>query len=516
MKFDKNKNSITKKNNSIQNKSFKLVEHNILEKTHLLTLNKITNTLKFKKLFNLFIYTGLLLYYIFNNSNNTISGYVFIGKIDNNKYTITITFLSNSISSYKVTNLLKLLIQKLNKLFNKIFNGGYQLDENNIKIDSDTFMYILKKHPLLNLSKFANPHILEEYDKYYILSARKINSLMFTRLEWVMEEYGVNETIDARKKPLLLWIEILENYKFASKYFNTECWLMNVLDDSKIFISNKSNLYNNFQKYSSRDCYKYMAQTWNFKINTKQFYNRIINNNDVFIVRPAGIGAFSGKGIIVVHDKKSFNKAVEESKNYETVIISKYITNPLLLQRRKFHLRTYLLVGVINGQYVTKFLDFYELYTALEPYKNMEYNNHDIHDTHFGSTSRDYICPDDLPNDMKLIFNTHIYPKMQHCMLLISKMFEKHAKPWLQAANAFEFFGCDFLVHDDYNITLLEINDRIGFKKYSTEKRLQFSNLVCNVILDSFLLPLLINKPIPSNWWLYQSHTTQHKKTTIV
>ena len=394
----------------------------------------------------------------------------------------------------------------INKLINKLFNGHYQLDANNMKTDSNTFTYVLKTLKPSIQSTIAYPHMLEEYDKCYILSARKLNSLMFNKLELVMEKYGVKETSDARKKPLLLWVEILENYKFASKYFNTKCWLMNVLDDSKTFISNKSNLYNNFQKYSSRDCYKYMAQTWNFKTNHKQFYNRIINNNEVFIVRPAGSGAFSGKGITVVHDDKSFNKGLEESKKYENVIISKYITNPLLFQGKKFHLRTYLLVGVINGHYVTKFLDFYELYTALEPYKNIDYNNHDIHDTHFGSTSRDYICPDDLPAELKPIFDRHIYPKMQHCMLLISKMFEKHAKPWSQAENAFELFGCDFLVHDDYNITLLEINDRIGFKKYSTEKRLQFSNLICNVILDSFLLPLLTNIPIPRNWWLYQDN----------
>ena len=504
MKTRKTTHTINKKNTKTHSTTFKLIEHNVLEKTHLAILNKITNTPKYKQLFNLFTHTGLLLYYLLDNHNthNTIIGYIFVGKIDNDKYTITITLLDDSIPIDKVKTLVKLPLQKINKLF----NSHYQLDVNNMKTDSNTFMYVLRTLKPSIQSTIAYPHMLEEYDKCYILSARKLNSLMFNRLESVMEKYGMKETSDARKKPLLLWVEILENYKFASKYFNTKCWLMNVLDDSKTFISNKSHLYNNFQKYSSRDCYKYMAQTWNFKTNTKQFYNRIINNNEVFIVRPAGIGAFSGKGITVVHDDKSFNKGLEESKNYENVIISKYITNPLLFQGRKFHLRTYLLVGVINGHYVTKFLDFYELYTALEPYKNMDYNNHDIHDTHFGSTSRDYICPDDLPAELKPIFDRHIYPKMQNCMLLISKMFEKHAKPWSQAANAFELFGCDFLVHDNYEITLMEINDRIGFKKYSSEKRLQFSNLICNVILNSFLLPLLINTPIPRNWWLYQGN----------
>ena len=96
MKTRKTTHTINKKNTKTHTttfklNTFKLIEHNVLEKTHLATLNKITNTPKYKQLFNLFTHTGLLLYYLLDNHNthNTIIGYIFIGKVDNNKYTIT-------------------------------------------------------------------------------------------------------------------------------------------------------------------------------------------------------------------------------------------------------------------------------------------------------------------------------------------------------------------------------------------------------------------------------------------
>ena len=79
MKTKLNKKTLTqKKTKSSKTKHFQLIEHNILEKTHLATLNQITNTSQYTKLYNSFTQTGLILYYIVN-TQNTIIGYIFIG-----------------------------------------------------------------------------------------------------------------------------------------------------------------------------------------------------------------------------------------------------------------------------------------------------------------------------------------------------------------------------------------------------------------------------------------------------
>ena len=69
----------------------------------------------------------------------------------------------------------------------------------------------------------------------------------------------------------------------------------------------------------------------------------------------------------------------------------------MLYNKRKFHLRTYFLIAIINGKYKTYFYELYELFTAAKPYNNNDYTDTDVHDTHFKSSYRsDLIFPDDL------------------------------------------------------------------------------------------------------------------------
>ena len=536
-----------------------LIDHNNLDDKYKPEFEKIKKTDKYIATLKHFAYHGVLVYLIILDKQ--LIGYVFIGKTEYGNATIILNIklnldVSHSGSTYK--NILKEIIikyQKLNKLLNTKNTSLYSLVEthdkvlntthlecgfnfirniNNInKIDDELNLYSYtigiqtststrissrthtskssksSKTKSHKLTKTNTKLIVRGFDNSYILSTRKLDSFIFTSLQSRLKKYGLLETQDPNNKPLLLWREHLENYKYDPKYSNTHCWIMNILSDTKTFISNKSNLYNNFYKHYPKECLKYMAQTWNFKQNPHQFLSRAMNSEEVFIVRPAGIGAFSGKGIVVVHNRTTFNEAFKNSKNYEKVIISKYITDPLLFQNRKFHLRTYLITGVVSGQYVAKFLDFYELYHALKPYHNSDYSNHDIHDTHFGSTERDYICPHDLPKDLQIRFNKYVYPNMRACMLLVAKMFSRVAKPYPESRNAFEIFGCDFLVRDNNEVVLMEINDRIGFKKYTTEKRIEFSKLMLDVIYKGFLLHMLEpTYKTTKDFWLYtQTYT---------
>jgi hypothetical protein len=526
-----------------------LIDHNNLDDKYTPEFEKIKKTEKYIATLKYFPYNGVIMYLIILDKQ--LIGYVFIGKTEYGNATIILNLIlnlslsvSHSGSTYK--NILKEIItkyRKINRLLNSKstllyslvatqdkplntahleygFNFVRNIDDKlnlysytigiptstSTRISSRTHTSKSSKTKSHKLTKKNPKSIVRGYDNCYILSTRKLDGLIFTSLQSKLEKYGLLETRDPKttNTPLLLWREHLENYKYDPKYSNTHSWIMNILSDTKTFISNKSNLYNNFYKHYPKECLKYMAQTWNFKQNPHQFLSRVMNSREVFIVRPAGTGAFSGKGIVVVHNRATFNEALKNSKNYEKVIISKYITDPLLFQNRKFHLRTYLIAGVVSGQYVAKFLDFYELYHALKPYHNSDYSNHDIHDTHFGSTDQDYICPQDLPKALQTRFNKYVYPNMRVCMLFVAKMFSSVAKPYPESQNAFEIFGCDFLVRDNNEVVLMEINDRIGFKKYTTEKRIEFSKLMLDVIYKGFLLPMLEpTYKIPKDFWLY-------------
>ena len=337
------------------------------------------------------------------------------------------------------------------------------------------------------------------YSTTFIISSKKeMKGLDYSTLREGLINLGLTETTDPMSNPYVLWMEQLDNNKFDARYYKTQCFIMNILNDEKTRITDKSNLYNNFHIEYPEACKKYMAQTW--ELDT--FLNDDIfakNKNKTYIVRPVGKGAFSGKDIVRFDNevklkevKKLYIDKDGKSK-YDSVIVSEYVTNPMLYTGRKFHLRTYFLISMINGKYKTYFYNIYELFTAKNPYNNRNYDDKDVHDTHFGSTNGDILCPRDLDTLLKPVFGEKIYPNMENCMSYISELMKGYAKPYEQAENAFEVFGCDFLVKDNYDVILMEINDKTGFTMNNVENKRTFSSIYLSVInnmLKSSLWPV--------------------------
>ena len=336
-------------------------------------------------------------------------------------------------------------------------------------------IFLWKKRPVVN-SK------LVYFPTFIISSKKEMKGLDYSTLRESLIEDGLQETTDPTTKPYLLFMEQLENNKFDDRYYNTQCFIMNILSDEKTIITDKSKLYINFNKEYPEECKKYMARTWKLD----EFLKDDVltkNGRNAYIVRPVGKGAFSGKDIIIVDTQSKLEEAKKlRTKKYDSVIVSEYVINPMLYTGRKFHLRTYFLISIINGKYKTYFYDIYELFTAKNPYTNIDYADKDVHDTHFASTEGDILCPRDLDPSLKNIFSTKIYPNMEVCMSYISKLMEGHAKPYPQAENAFEVFGCDFLVKDNYEVVLMEINDKTGFTMNKVETKKTFSAAYLGVI----------------------------------
>jgi hypothetical protein len=189
-------------------------------------------------------------------------------------------------------------------------------------------------------------------------------------------------------------------------------------------------------------------------------------------VKPVGKGAHSGKNIYMIYDKKSYYNIINVVKSrkfskYDNIIISKYITDILLFEGKKFHFRVYMLASYINGKFSYKVLPFTHLVTAQKLYKNTDFNNKTIHDSHFDSTPRDYTCPYDLTGTMKEYYKT-IFSNINKCLDIVAKILKPYAKPYEQAENAFEIFGCDFLVRKNLDVILMEVNDKVYYDRTST------------------------------------------------
>jgi hypothetical protein len=352
------------------------------------------------------------------------------------------------------------------------------------------------------------------YEKSFIISSAKINSLIYTPLQEYLAGLGFHETDDANARLVIMWTEMLENYKFDSRYFKTESFIMNQLDDSKEIITNKANLYENFKKHYPQQCKEFMATSWPLKSFMKTMQDNPRDNprdknkygygnwnGGAYIVRPAGKGAFSGKDIYIVSNPRQIADAYNKTRKYEKVLISEYITNPLLLDKRKFHLRVYFMVGLLNNDsdgdiFVSKVFDFCKVFKAIKPYFTHagqvgDWDDKNIHDTHARGNPRDIFWPYDVPSYLREAFQNIYMPKIRECLRFVSKFIQGKIMRYPQSRNAFEIFGCDFLITDDDRVILMEINDKVGYGCLTTEATLKFSQLYFDIIIKYILTPLL-------------------------
>jgi len=149
-------------------------------------------------------------------------------------------------------------------------------------------------------------------------------------------------------------------------------------------------------------------------------------------------------------------------------VIQRYISNPFLIQNRKFHIRSYILA--ISNLQVYLYKDMLALF-ALNPYTPTDMNNTLSHLTNtclqvkeisfresnqvklFWDLSSSKEENEIGENDLEMIFN--------QIKLILHDCFDSIANEvtqFMPLENAFELFGFDFLVDQQKNVYLLEAN----------------------------------------------------------
>ena len=133
--------------------------------------------------------------------------------------------------------------------------------------------------------------------------------------------------------------------------------------EANYMLGNKKALFHNlvsYYNYLDESPFDFIPKTYhidkigsrNWKIFEKSFKEEA-KRNTVWIIKP-GENSNCGNGISVASNLDKIKKRFEKKKNKtQTFIIQKYLTNLFLFQKRKFDIRTYLLMINIGG--VSKF-----------------------------------------------------------------------------------------------------------------------------------------------------------------
>jgi hypothetical protein len=169
--------------------------------------------------------------------------------------------------------------------------------------------------------------------------------------------------------------------------------------------------------------------------------------------------------------------------------------NPLLYDKKKFHFRVHLLLSNINKKTNYHFFDTLRIITAPENYKNSDYTNSRIHDSHI-KFSDDIILNSKKQLD-KLNITEKDFINIKKQINLIIKTVYKIAKPYIKPyetiENAFELLGCDFMVDSNLNVYLLEVNDHISYKFHDPTRRdvINFRKRLTNFIYNKTVKKLI-------------------------
>jgi hypothetical protein len=292
-----------------------------------------------------------------------------------------------------------------------------------------------------------------------------------------------------------------------------------IVDGAKLYnhinafnISNKELLYTNCINYNKNKTNEIIPLTYIFNLKElskesleKEIlqYEQIINDYPLWVIK-TDTGQES-KGNYLVTNFESFKNTINdlyESRdklfsNYlmsNGFILSQYIMNPLLFQKKKFHLRIYV-IAYINAKKLLKFyLSKYGIITVAESeysYSPDDYLKPNIQYTIGAIDKKEYIFPKDYINEFGIDITNKTFKKIKDIVKFTFEVSKGKIFNHENIKNGYNILGYDIMVDDKLNVKLLEINSKPDLNSYTKElhntvNNYLFKNIYNEVFCDIF------------------------------
>ena len=329
---------------------------------------------------------------------------------------------------------IRIVISKRNKKMRELlsercyFNGDKKIEGK----EYVEFHYFLRKYTYLYLSKKEDSQI-----------AKKI-----------FEERGNWRPYNPKKDKNRVDFMFTDlDYKYDKRLFKIKSLLKNAVMKDNYNMTNKDLLYKELEKIPSAR--KYLV--FNYSVDSSNIdykkIEKLFQKYKVMIFKP--VGGAAGLGIEVFDDFDIFFKYCESNKSfakYKEWVLQEYIIDLMLIDGKKFHIRGYYLVH----QEKKYLMGEGRIILAEEGYKQGDYENKKIHDTHtLGSEKYVRYYPKDLKNSKK------IQNQLEILFSLVGKV-DKYFKCFTESKDCYQLFGFDVMITDDYQVKLIEINSGPG------------------------------------------------------
>jgi len=292
----------------------------------------------------------------------------------------------------------------------------------------------------------------------------------------------------------------IKRWNYDPLFFKQKTAIKNTLGEHHQLI-NKSELYDTIKRLIPNGI-KYLPKCYNAQEIEQAFHNNTIKYP--LIIKKDNVP--QQQAIQIVLSKEEYYKAIKDldiknknnscnaPKGLGDAMVSEYITNPLLLDGKKFHLRVYFLLSVISGITKCVFYRQYRILTAKLNYIKEDWLNREIHLSGGHYTKQRYNYPEDLQKEYPDHFLT-IEKNLNACNKTICMaMTMANVKNYSESYAGYHLYGADIMLTDNYHPYLLEINSKPGFSEYGEnigweEYNKQFSYNFFSFILNSTVFP---------------------------
>jgi len=207
----------------------------------------------------------------------------------------------------------------------------------------------------------------------------------------------------------------------------------------------------------------------------KEIVNSIDKEKWCWILKPSVTN--KGMAISVHQSWESILSSLEFDDEIREWVLQKYISNPLLISRHKFHFRVYILcVGSLKVYVFNKILMLlaahkYKLDDLDDIYRHLTNTARSAEDINFDENK--FVLPfEDLPEilsqqgvSQSANICSNILCQIKDIVRDLFSAFENEYTIFAPMSNCFEVYGLDFVCDSEYNVYLLEANPGPDFKQ---------------------------------------------------
>ena len=341
----------------------------------------------------------------------------------------SLALIINRLKTYKNVDRLYADVHQTNEKMNQILSKKYFFNKVKYYKQKATNQYIIYLRPYTYLVK-------SDY-----ISDKVIDQLFKLRGNWKKFEKGTTPD----------YLRLDGEHYYDKSNYKYKSILKNIVNDKKNKITVKSELIKTMGNLP------YMLNTFIF--DHKEEFNKItekmISKDRAWILKPDK--GFAGDAIQIIR-KRDF-KDLKLSPKYSRWSIQEYIENPLLIDGRKFHLRVLFLYRAKGNSFWLKKIP---VYLASKKFVYDKFDDRDIHISHYSENEpARYI--EDLSFNKKQLVN--IVKQLKIIMNELADKIKDTGCYERDSIRCYEIFGVDLMLTDDFDLKLIEVNSKVGFKE---------------------------------------------------